>query len=286
MEECLLIEEEHIKRAVEEKKYRSNKYQERLEEMFAEGHLLIDADGEKIGQVNALSVLSAGEYVFGKPSRITANTYLGKGGVINIERETKVSGTAHSKGVMTLSGYLGEKYAQKHPLTLTASLTFEQLYESIDGDSASSAELYAILSSLSECPVKQYIAVTGSVNQKGEVQPIGGATEKIEGFFAVCKLKGLTGKQGVMIPHQNISNLSLRDEVISAVENRLFHIYAVKTIDEGISILTGIPEGQADKSGNYPVGTVNALISQKLKKYTDTMIKLAKISEDKNGAKD
>lgn len=272
----------HIKKAIEEKRYRANKYEERLQEMFAEGQLLIDTEGEKVGQVNGLAVLSVGEYMFGKPSRITANTYLGKSGVVNIERETKTSGTSHTKGVLILSGYLGQKYAQKHPLTLTASLTFEQLYDGVDGDSASSTELYAILSSLSGLPIKQYIAITGSVNQKGEVQPIGGATEKIEGFFSVCKLKGLTGKQGVMIPHQNVSNLALSDEVIEAVRQGKFHIYPVKTIDQGIEILTGTPAGEPGADGSYPAGTVNALVSQKLKEYTDTLIKLAKSSEDKN----
>ncbi|SCM79087.1 ATP-dependent protease [uncultured Sporomusa sp.] len=272
----------HIKKAIEEKRYRANKYEERLQEMFAEGQLLIDTEGEKVGQVNGLAVLSVGEYMFGKPSRITANTYLGKSGVVNIERETKTSGTSHTKGVLILSGYLGQKYAQKHPLTLTASLTFEQLYDGVDGDSASSTELYAILSSLSGLPIKQYIAITGSVNQKGEVQPIGGATEKIEGFFSVCKLKGLTGKQGVMIPHQNVSNLALSDEVIEAVRQGKFHIYPVKTIDQGIEILTGTPAGEPGADGSYPAGTVNALVSQKLKEYTDTLIKLSKSSEDKN----
>ena len=272
----------HIKKAIEEKRYRANKYEERLQEMFAEGQLLIDTEGEKVGQVNGLAVLSVGEYMFGKPSRITANTYLGKNGVVNIERETKTSGTSHTKGVLILSGYLGQKYAQKHPLTLTASLTFEQLYDGVDGDSASSTELYAILSSLSGLPIKQYIAITGSVNQKGEVQPIGGATEKIEGFFAVCKLKGLTGKQGVMIPHQNVSNLALSDEVIEAVRQGKFHIYPVKTIDQGIEILTGTPAGEPGADGSYPAGTVNSLVSQKLKEYTDTLIKLSKSSEDKN----
>ncbi len=281
MDGSQIVTAEHIKKAIEEKRYRANKYEERLQEMFAEGHLLIDTDGEKVGQVNGLAVLSVGEYMFGKPSRITANTYLGKSGVVNIERETKTSGTSHTKGVLTLSGYLGQKYAQKHPLTLTASLTFEQLYDGVDGDSASSTELYAILSSVAGLPIKQYIAVTGSVNQKGEIQPIGGATEKIEGFFSVCKLKGLTGNQGVMIPHQNASNLQLSDEVIEAVRQGKFHIYPVKTIDQGIEILTGTPAGELNADGTYPAGTVNDLVSHKLKEYTDTLIKLGKSSDDK-----
>jgi predicted ATP-dependent protease len=195
---------------------------------------------------------------------------------VNIERETKMSGTSHSKGVLILSGYLGQKYAQKYPLALTASLTFEQLYGGIDGDSASSTELYAILSSLSELPVRQYIAVTGSVNQKGEIQPIGGATQKIEGFFNVCKIKGLTGKQGVMIPHQNATDLTLNDEVVDAVQAGNFHIYAVKTVDEGIEILTGVPAGALQADGSYPEGTVHDLVNQKLKEYTETILKLSK----------
>ena len=261
----------HINQAIQEKRHRSNKYEEMLQEMYADGKFLIDTDNEKVGQVNGLAVMGIGDYSFGKPSRITANTYLGKSGVVNIERETKMSGHSHTKGVLILSGYLGQKYAQKHPLTLTASLTFEQLYDGVDGDSASSTELYAILSSLSDIPLKQYIAVTGSVNQKGEIQPIGGATEKIEGFFSVCQLKGLNGKQGVMIPHQNVDNLMLNEEVIEAVRDGKFHIYPVKTIDEGLEILTGIA---ADE--------VHRRVSSKLQEYTETLVKLGKSSEADN----
>lgn len=263
-----VVTAEHIKKAIDEKRYRSNKYEETLQEMYADGKFLIDTETEKVGQVNGLAVMGIGDYSFGKPSRITANTYLGKSGVVNIERETKMSGQSHSKGVLILSGYLGQKYAQKQPLTLTASLTFEQLYDGVDGDSASSTELYAILSSLSGIPLKQYIAVTGSVNQKGEIQPIGGATEKIEGFFSVCRLKGLNGSQGVMIPHQNVDNLMLNDEVVEAVAQGQFHIYPVKTIDEGIEILTGVPAEQ-----------VHQLVGEKLKEYMDTLIKIGKTAE-------
>ena len=271
-----VVSARHVQTAVAEKRQRSNKYEEKIQDMFAEGKFLLDTDGEKIGQVNGLAVLAVGEYMFGKPSRITANTYLGKSGVINIERETEMSGTSHSKGVLILSGYLGQKYAQHHPLTLTASLTFEQLYDGVDGDSASSTELYAILSSLAEAPIRQYIAVTGSVNQKGEVQPIGGATQKIEGFFAVCKLKGLTGQQGVMIPHQNIKDLTLNEEVVGAVRQGLFHIYPVQTIDQGIEILTGIPAGQPDENGNFPAGTIHQRVREKLHSYMETLIRLGK----------
>lgn len=275
----------HVAKAIEEKRYRSNIYEEKLQEMFKEGKILLDTDGEKVGQVNGLAVLAVGEYMFGKPSRITANTFLGRSGVVNIERETKMSGTTHSKGVLILSGYLGQKYAQQHPLTLSASLTFEQLYDGVDGDSASSTELYAILSSLSGLPVKQYIAVTGSVNQKGEIQPIGGVTQKIEGYFAVCKLKGLTGKQGVMIPYQNVDDLVLNDEVVEAVRKGLFHIYPVRTVDEGIEILTGVPAGERQADGSYPEGTVHGLVAKKLREYTETMIKLGKAAEEKGGGK-
>jgi len=265
----------HVSRAIEEKRYRSNKYEEKLQEMFAEGKLLIDTDGEAVGQVNGLAVLAIGDYVFGKPSRITANTFLGKSGIINIERETKMSGAAHSKGVLILSGYLGQKYAQEQSLTLSASLTFEQTYEGVDGDSASSTELYAILSSLANVPIKQYIAVTGSVNQKGEIQPIGGVTEKIEGYFAVCKIKGLTGKQGVMIPYQNINNLNLNDEVIEAVREGKFHIYPVRSVDEGIEILTGLPAAK-----------VHELAGKKLREYARIAAKLAKTAEEANKDED
>ncbi|MBP2644821.1 MAG: lon [Firmicutes bacterium] len=279
-----MVNEDHIKVATHEKQRRYNKYEERLQEMFAEGKLLIDTDGETVGQVNGLAVLSVGEYMFGKPSRITANTYMGKSGVVNIERETKMSGTSHSKGVLILSGYLGQKYAQRQPLTLTASLTFEQLYDGVDGDSASSTELYAILSSLSEVPIRQELAVTGSVNQKGEIQPIGGVTEKIEGFFEVCKLKGLNGKQGVVIPYQNINNLTLCDKVVDAVREGKFHIYPVRNIDEGIEILTGVPAGEASPEGIYPSGSIHDLVKNKLKEYTDKLIELAKSADGENSA--
>lgn len=280
MDESQIVTGLHVVKAIEEKNYRSNKYEEHLQEMFADGKLMIDTDGRKVGQVNGLAVMSVGEYMFGKPSRITANTYMGKGGIVNIERETKMSGTSHSKGVLILSGYIGQKYAQKTPLALTASITFEQLYGGVDGDSASSTELYVLLSSLSGVPVKQSIAMTGSVNQKGEIQPIGGVTEKIEGFFKVCKIKGLTGEQGVMIPHQNVDELALNDEVVEAVREGKFHIYVVYTIDEGIEILTDVPAGEMLKDGTYPVGSIHYLVSKQLKEYTERFIKLSKAAED------
>ena len=246
-ENLQVVNESHIKKALEEKVYRSNKYEERLNEMFKDGTLLIDIEGSKVGQINGLAVMGTGEYAFGKPSRITASVYAGEEGVINIEREAKQSGRIHDKGVFILSGYLGQKYAKKNPLGLTIGIGFEQSYSFIDGDSASSTELYAILSSISEVPIKQYLAVTGSVNQKGEIQPIGGANEKIEGFYQVCKLIGLSGKQGVVIPRTNIKNLMLSDEVIQAVNDNNFHIYAIDTIKDGIEILMGITEEKLDR---------------------------------------
>ncbi|HZJ76583.1 MAG TPA: AAA family ATPase, partial [Oscillospiraceae bacterium] len=261
-----IVEEKHIQKAIEEKIYRNNKYEEKLREMFLDGSLLIDLEGEKVGQINGLAVVSTGEYRFGKPTRITASTYSGESGIINIEREADQSGRIHDKGVLILSGYLGEKYAKFQPMGLTVSIGFEQSYSFIDGDSASSTELYAILSGISGVPIKQYIAVTGSVNQKGEIQPIGGVNEKIEGFFEICKLNGLTGKQGVMIPKQNMKNLMLKKEIIEAVKNNKFHIYAIAHVDEGIKILTDMEAGTVDKDGKYPDNTINGLIMKKLEK--------------------
>jgi ATP-dependent Lon protease len=217
--------------------------------------------------VNGLAVYDLGIFSFGRPNRITAKTFLGKRGVINIERESQLSGRIHDKGVLILSGYLGWKYAQDKPLSLSASVCFEQSYSGVDGDSASSTELYAIMSSLADIPIRQNIAVTGSVNQKGEVQPIGGVNHKIEGFFDVCKAKGLTGDQGVMIPHQNIRNLMLREDVVKAVQDGQFHIYSVKTIDEGIEVLTGVPAGKRQEDGTYPEGTANCRVDNQLREF-------------------
>lgn len=261
-----------VKKAIAERIERVNKYDQRLIEMIQNGTIMIDTEGQKVGQINGLSIMSIGDYSFGKPAKITANTYAGRAGIVNIEREVELSGTSHSKGVMILSAYMGEKFAQDRPLALSASLCFEQMYNGVDGDSASSTELYALLSSLSELPIKQNIAVTGSVNQKGEIQPIGGVTDKIEGFYNICKLRGLTGEQGVMIPYQNIKNLNLNDEVIQAVKDGQFHIYAIKTIDDGIELLTGVPAGKKNKNGEYTVGTVNYLVNEKLKKYADNVM--------------
>ncbi len=266
-----VITEKFIKKAIDEKIARVQKYDNRLSEMIKDDMLLIDTDGYKVGQINGLTIMTTGDYTFGKPARITANTYTGKAGIINIEREVELSGSSHSKGVLILTGYIGEQFAQDFPLSLTASICFEQLYNGVDGDSASSTELYALLSSLSNVPINQSIAVTGSVNQKGEIQPIGGVNDKIEGFYHVCKNKGLTGKHGVIIPIQNVMNLSLSDEVIESVKNKEFHIYAISTIEEGIEILTGVPAGRKDTLGNFPAGTINYLAYEKLKKYSESV---------------
>lgn len=263
-----------IDKALSERIERIKKFDTKYMEMIKDNSLLINTDGFDVGTLNGLTVMTIGDYSFGKPAKITVNTYTGKSGIVNIEREVKLSGSSHSKGVLILTGYLGEMFAQDIPLSLTASICFEQLYNGVDGDSASSTELYGLISSLSEIPINQSIAVTGSVNQKGQIQPIGGVNEKIEGYFQICKMRGLNGKHGVMIPVQNVDNLQLSDEIIDAVKNNLFHIYAVSTIEEGIEVLTGVPAGKKDKSGHFPAGTVNYLVYEKLKKY-------AKVSENK-----
>lgn len=263
LDKSKIVTREILEKALKERKKRTLKYDEKFTEMIEDGTLLIDTEGSKVGEINGLTVLTMGEYSFGKPARITANTYIGKKGIVNVEREVNLSGSTHSKGIMILNGYIGEKFGKEIPLSLTASICFEQLYSGVDGDSASSTELYAILSSLANIPINQAIAVTGSVNQKGEIQAIGGVNEKIEGYFEICKLRGLTGEQGVMIPKENIENLNLNDEVIEAVRNNKFHIYAISTIDEGIEILTGVPAGEI----NIP-GTINYLAYQTLKKFS------------------
>lgn len=262
-----IVTKDFIDKTLSERIDRIKKYDERYSEMIQDNTLLISTEGYETGVINGLTVMTIGDFTFGKPSRITANTYMGKTGIVNIEREVEISGPSHSKGVLILSGYLGEKFAQDFPLSLTASLCFEQLYNGVDGDSASSTEAYAILSSLSGIPINQSIAVTGSVNQKGTIQPIGGVNEKIEGFYKTCKMKGLNYEQGVIIPIQNVRNLHLSDEVIQAVKEGKFHIYAVSTIDEGIEILTGVPAGKKNSSGKFPAGTINYLVYEKLKKY-------------------
>ena len=259
------VTEKQVDKAIEKRAYRVNLIEEKIQEMIDEGTILIDSDGMVVGQVNGLSVYNLGDYMFGKPSRITVKTSMGKAGIINIEREAEMSGPTHNKGVYILAGYLRGKYAQDKPITMSASICFEQSYSGIDGDSASSTEIYALLSSLSELPLRQDIAVTGSVNQKGEIQPIGGVNEKIEGFFDVCKAKGFTGKQGVMIPHLNVDDLMLRKDVVEAVKEGKFRIYSVKTIDQGIKILTGVEAGEKLEDGHFKEGTVNDLVDKKLR---------------------
>jgi len=265
------VEGRHVQQAIKNKRYRSNRLEEKMQEQILNKKVLIDTEGAVVGQVNGLSVMGVSGYAFGLPSRITARTYAGREGIINIERETDMSGNIHSKGVLTLNGYLGGKFAQEKPLGLTAQVTFEQLYGGVEGDSASSAELHAILSSLSGVPIKQNLAVTGSVNQMGEIQPIGGVNEKIEGFFDVCSLKGLTGDQGVIIPLSNIDNLMLKDEVIEAVKNNLFHIYAVSTIEEGIELLTGVKAGKKDAYGEYEKDTIFYLANNKINEFNKVL---------------
>jgi len=254
----------HVDRAIEERILRANRIEEAIQEMISRGTLQIDVDGAVVGQVNGLAVYSLGDVAFGKPSRITAATSMGKEGVINIEREADLSGAIHNKGVLILSGYLRRRFAQDKPLALAASIAFEQSYGGIDGDSASSTELYALLSSLSDAPLRQDIAVTGSVNQKGEVQAIGGVNHKVEGFYDTCKALGLTGKQGVMIPATNVPDLMLRKDVVQAIEKGSFHLFAVRTIDEGIEILTGKPMGAPGKDGKFPKGSISALVDARL----------------------
>jgi len=266
-----MVHGKHVKQALDQKVHRLNLIEERMREMIDQGTVLLETTGAVVGQVNGLAVYDLGDISFGRPTRITAQTFAGRDGVINIEREASLSGRTHDKGVLILSGYLGAKFGQDRPLTLSASLAFEQSYEAVDGDSASSTELYAILSSLSGLPLQQNIAVTGSVNQRGEIQSIGGVNQKIEGMFDLCRLSGLTGDQGVMIPHQNLRNLMLREEVVEAIREGKFHIYAVKTISEGLEVLTGYPAGEPQVDGTYPKGTVNYLVAKRLLELNQSM---------------
>jgi len=264
LEKSKVVKKEHVSKAICEKEFRSAKYEEKINQMIEEGTILVDVDGYKPGQINALAILDVGDYIFGKPSLITVTTSSGRSGIINIEREVQMSGKTHSKGILIISGYISQLFAQDMPLALNATICFEQLYSGIEGDSASAAELCALLSALSDVPIYQGIAITGSVNQKGVIQPVGGVTKKIEGFYYVCKKKGLNGKQGVIIPHQNIKNLVLCDEIVEKVENGDFHIWAVKTIDEAVEILTG-----------KKFEEVVLLARQKLKRYLDNLVSLS-----------
>ncbi len=277
---------EDVQRAIDERIYRSNQFEERLHELITDGTIMVDTTGAAVGQVNGLAVLALGDYAFGRPSRITCRTFQGRAGVINIEREARLSGKIHDKGILILSGFLGGRYAQDKPLSLSASIAFEQSYEGVDGDSASSTELYALLSSLAELPIQQGIAVTGSVNQHGEIQAIGGATVKIEGFFDVYRAMpgGLTGEQGVILPVTNAANLMLRDDVVAAVAEGRFHIWPVRTVDEGIALLTGVPAGERDADGAYPPDSVNGRVDRKLRELAEKLQNFGQKGRD-NGDK-
>ena len=263
------VTDSEVVKAFSEFRFRNNLYEEKIHEAYADGTILIDVSGAAIGQVNGLAVHQIGEISFGRPARITAETYLGAPNVINVEREADLSGRTHDKGILILSGYLGRTFAQRYAFSLTISVAFEQSYAGVDGDSASSAELFAIVSSLSDVPIKQGIAVTGSVNQKGRIQSIGGVNQKIEGFFEVCQSKGFTGEQGVVIPAGNVQNLMLKRAVVDAVREGRFHIYPIHTASEGIAILTGMPAGEPNRFGTYPAATVYGRAQKKLKHYFD-----------------
>jgi predicted ATP-dependent protease len=265
-----VVTAEHVEKAINEKVYRTNRIEERLQEMILEGTLIIDTEGAKVGQVNGLAVLDMGDYSFGKPSRITASTYAGKAGVINIERETKMSGKIHEKAVLIITHYIGSIYARKKSISFTASITFEQLYDMVEGDSATCAELYVILSSLSGISLKQNIAVTGSMDQNGDVQPIGGVNEKIEGFFELCKMRGLDGTHGVIIPKKNVHHLMLKKEVVDAVRDGKFSVYPIERVEEGMEIFTGMPMGQMQEDGTFPEGSIHYLVKKRLEEITES----------------
>lgn len=285
-----VVNGEHVLKAIESQIRRASRIEERMREAILRDTILIDTTGEKVGQINGLSVLMLGNYAFGRPNRITARVRMGKGEVIDIERQVELGGPIHSKGVLILASYLGSRYASDRPLSLSASLVFEQSYSGVEGDSASSAELYALLSGLSEIPIKQSLAVTGSVNQHGQVQAIGGVNEKIEGFFAVCQARGLTGDQGVLIPKANVKNLMLRQDVIDAVSDGMFHIYPIETIEQGIELLTGIPAGELDEEGSYPEDSINHRVIARLEEMAETQREYRhppeEEEEEKNGKGD
>ena len=270
------IGKNHIEQAINAQIYRSDRIKQAMLEQIDKGTILIDVEGERVGQINGLVVYNFSRTSFGKPSRITTQVRIGKGEFINIEREVDMSGPIHSKGVLILQSLIANRFAKEYPLSLSASIVFEQSYGGVDGDSASSTEYYCLLSAIANLPIKQNIAVTGSINQFGEIQPIGGANEKIEGFFDVCNHRGLTGTQGVIIPRTNVKDLMLREDVLAAVDEGRFHIWAVDTVDDGIEILTGIPAGKPDKKGEFPKGTVNYLVKKSLEHYYDKYVHFAR----------
>ncbi|MBI5102194.1 MAG: AAA family ATPase [Nitrospirae bacterium] len=281
-----IVKAEHVETALREKIFRTNRIEERLQEMVVEGQIIIDTEGKKVGQINGLAVLGLGDYQFGKPSRITASTYVGKSGVVNIERETKMSGRIHDKAVLIITNYIHRTFASRKPVSFAGSITFEQLYDMVEGDSASCAEIYAILSSLSGVPLRQDMAITGSMDQTGEVQPIGGVNEKIEGFFDLCVIRGLTGSQGVVIPRKNINNLMVKQEVVDAVKEGKFLIYPIDRVEEGIEIFTGIQAGEMKEDGTYPDGTFYALVSRRLDEISAAMKDKKDDQKDKDKEKE
>ncbi len=266
----------HIQKAIDERRFRASLPEEHLQEMIEKDLIKINTDGQLIGSINGLSIYDLGDYIFGRPTRITANISIGREGVINIEREAELSGKIHTKGVMILSGFLKERFAHDKPLTLSATLCFEQSYGLVEGDSASSAELFALLSAISGVPIYQGIAVTGSISQKGDIQPVGGVTKKVEGFFKVCKAKGLNGRQGVIIPKDNIKDLMLEEEIVQAIQEGKFHVWAISRVEEGIEILTGMPAGERQSDGTYPEGTLFYLVDQKLRQMAEEVKKFMK----------
>lgn len=266
-----IVSDRHVQKAIDEKILRTNRIEERLREMILEGTIIVDITGERIGQINGLAVLDLGDYSFGKPARITARTYAGKAGVVNIERETKMSGRIHEKAILIITHYLGSRYAINKPVSLSASIAFEQLYDIVEGDSASCAELYALLSSIGGVPLKQGLAVTGSMDQNGEVQPVGGINEKIEGFFDLCRLRGLDGSQGVIMPTRNVNNLMLKKDVVEAVKEGKFFIYPIQRVEEGLEIITGMQVGGLKEDGTYPEGTINYLVVKRLTEISEAV---------------
>jgi len=281
-----VVQDSHVEKALQEKVYRNSRIEERIQEMIVEGSIIVDTAGTKTGQINGLAVLDMGDYMFGKPSRITAKTYTGKAGVVNIERETKMSGKIHEKAIMIISNYIHSTYAGKKPISFSASITFEQLYEMIEGDSASCAELYVILSSLAGVPLKQNLAITGSMDQHGDVQPIGGVNEKIEGFFDLCKVRGLDGTHGVVIPQKNVHNLMLKKEVVDAVKDGKFSIYAISRVEEGIELFTGMAAGVMSDDGTWPEGSLSHLVMKRFEEIARAFKERDKKDEQKEKDKE
>jgi predicted ATP-dependent protease len=279
-DETEFIQQAHVEVAIEKRIFRSNLWEERIKELVEKDIFWIETDGSKIGQINGISILMTGDHEFGKPNRITATVSVGREGVVAIERESKMSGNIHTKGVMILTGFLKERFAHNKPLSLTATLCFEQSYGLVEGDSASSTELFALLSALARIPIYQGIAVTGSISQKGEIQAVGGVTHKVEAFFDICKHKGLNGGQGVIIPEKNVRNLMLKQEVIDSVKGGQFHIWPISTVEQGIEILTGVEAGERQPDGTYPEGTLFSKVDERFLEIAEIVKKFAKEEEE------